>query len=361
MRVLEVIADGAPGGGTTHVLQVLRGLRDAFDLRLVTQDGSYLLEEAARFGVPAAGIDFFASRLDPRVPFRLRRIIAGSSPDLVHAHGGRAALGCVLAAPRRPVAYTVHGFHFPHKAAIPRRMARLAEAYIFRRSAAVVLVSEHDRELARASGLLEGVPHRVIRNGIPLRKDPPPLRPAGRRMGFVGRLEEPKDPILFLDVLERLPGYSATIAGGGSLEGRVRREIERRRLAPVRMLGPLPHAEVLEVLPGLDAVLVTSRWEGLPILPLEAMDAGVPVVATEAGGIVEVIEDGTSGLLVRGRSPDDLARAIRRAVEDGDLRARLIAGGRARVREGFSEEGMLEAIGALYRSLGAGPGEPRTS
>lgn len=96
-------------------------------------------------------------------------------------------------------------------------------------------------------------------------------------------------------------------------------------------------------------IKTTSRWEGMPILPLEAMWTGVPVVATKIGALDEVIEDGKRGLLVDGRSPDDLAQVVRRVIGDPALYERIVRNRRDRVRSIFSEDRMLAEIREIYR------------
>jgi glycosyltransferase involved in cell wall biosynthesis len=91
--------------------------------------------------------------------------------------------------------------------------------------------------------------------------------------------------------------------------------------------------------------------EGLPHLPLEAMQCGVPVVATNVGALGEVIESGKSSLLVDGRSADDLARAVKQLTESSALRERIIKNGRDRVRTLFSGERMLSEIREVYRQV----------
>jgi glycosyltransferase involved in cell wall biosynthesis len=352
MRVLEIIADGNPGGGTTHVLQILRALRDSCSLGLVTQKDSYLLEEARGLGIPSFGVDFFRSRVDARVPLRLRRLVRDYSAQVVHLHGGRAAFFYGLAFARTPAVYTVHGYHFRHKRPIMRRLALSAERFAAGRADTLIFVSNHDLRAAKDFEILHDSKRtEVVYSGIPLTQARAPSADPRSDVGFVGRLEAPKDPLLFLDVVERLPGYTATIVGGGALENEVRRHIQQRGLSGVRMLGALSHRDTLEILSTLGVVVMTSLWEGMPILPLEAMWAGVPVVATNVGALDEVIQDGRSGLLVEGRSPDGLARAVRRVTNDPMLRERIVREGRARVRSMFSEERMLSEIFQVYQQV----------
>ncbi len=131
-------------------------------------------------------------------------------------------------------------------------------------------------------------------------------------------------------------------------------EIERRRLFNVRMLGALPHSELLEALPGFGVVVMTSRWEGLPILPLEAMWLGVPVVAANVGALDEIIEHEKSSLLVDSRSPEDFVRAVERLAKDTELRERIVKSARDRIRSHFSEKRMLADIWTLYQRAAKG-------
>ncbi len=351
MRVMQIVADGGPGGGTTHVLQVLRGLGTIRSLGLITQRNSYLFDEAASLGIECFGLDFFRSRLDVRVSRKLRQIVQDFQPQLIHAHGGRAGFFCALAAPKVPMVYTVHGYHFLHKRPrIVRYLALRAERMVARHADNIIFVSNHDMKVAQDCKLLLD-PNRgnVIYNGIPLAEIPRAESPVQRRIGFIGRLVHQKDPLLFLEVMERLPDYSAVIVGAGDLEDKVRVEIERRGLSRVRMLGGLPRSEALEELSQLQTIVMTSRWEGLPILPLEAMQAGVPVVATNVGGLDEIIENGRSGLLVDGRSVGEMVRAVEQATEDLALRNRIVENARLRVRDIFSEEQMWSGLREVYR------------
>jgi hypothetical protein len=92
MRVLQMVADGDPGGGAIHVLQILRGMSGRCSLGLITQEHSYLLDKAWALGMPCAGVNFFRSRLDARVPLKLRRLVWQFQPQVVHVHGGAGFL-----------------------------------------------------------------------------------------------------------------------------------------------------------------------------------------------------------------------------------------------------------------------------
>lgn len=352
MRILEIVADGKPGGGTTHVLQILRGLRDSISFQLVSQKDSYLLREAKALGIPCYGLDFFHSRGALQIPIQLRRICATVEPNIVHAHGERAGFFCTLAFPKVPIVYAVHGFHLLYKSTVLRWLALQAERIVFKYASHVVFVSQYDAGIARSLRLLDQrMTYDVIYHGAAFNNIPQANSISLRHIGFIGRLEYQKDPFLFLDVLEHLPDYSAIIVGSGKLETCLRKEVRRRGLTKrVQMLGALSHSETLKVLSTLSTLVLTSRWEGLPLVVLESMWIGVPVVSVNVSGISEAIEHGKSGLLVEQRSGKDLARAvIQLTQEDLGFRSHVIENARIRARCLFFEERMLLALKKVYQ------------
>ena len=121
----------------------------------------------------------------------------------------------------------------------------------------------------------------VVYPGVRLEDIPRVGSASVQHVGFIGRLEYQKDPLLFLDVVRELPGYTASIVGGGSLETEVRLHTEKQGLGnSVRMFGAVPHPESLRILSTMDAVVMTSRWEGLP---LEQVALWIPLSASPSG------------------------------------------------------------------------------
>jgi glycosyltransferase involved in cell wall biosynthesis len=137
-------------------------------------------------------------------------------------------------------------------------------------------------------------------------------------------------------------------------EGELRASLESERAkSPVRERVLLPgfRANVADFLAAFDLFVMPSVMEGLCTAILDAFAAGVPVVASRAGGIPELVEHEATGLLVEPRRPRELAAAIARALHDEPLRRRLIEGGRARLHERFTEDAMVEGTLAVYREL----------
>lgn len=360
-----MLADGAAGGGTTHVLQLFRGLGERVRYALLTEADSFAAAEAARAGIETRSAEFWRGAMRPAALRAVREAIARFEPDCVHVHGGRAAWIVAAARCRAPIAYTVHGLHFAHRAGASRWAGAAAQWWAMRRARAVIFVSENDLALARRWRLpIGGGRARVIRNGI--RPEIVPAARAAHRwdVGFVGRLEDVKDPLLFADVMERLAGLSGAVIGGGSLAELLARRVASGALAPrVECLGEMAHAASLDALAQIGILVMTSRAEGLPLVLLEAMAAGVPIVAAAVGGVPEVVVDGETGLLVRSRDPAAFASAVERVRADAALRARLVANARARLDALFTESAMLEKTIAAYDDCvrGGGAAAPRVA
>jgi len=357
MRVLQIVADGKPGGGTTHVLQILQSFQDSASFYLVTEQDSYLMREAAALGIPCHGLQFFVSRFNLVLFFQLRKIISSIQPDLVHVHGGRAGFFFFLSFLKIPMVYTIHGFHFLEKSLVHYWIALLAERLIVQRSGCSIFVSQYDLNLAKRYHLIEEDKlHAVIPPGLSLKDLPHAIPHSLRHIGFIGRLEHQKDPLLFLEMMNYLPEYTATIVGGGSLEGRIKDEIENRGLGQrVRMAGQKSHKEALKILATLGAIILTSRWEGLPILVLESMGIGVPVISMNISGMEEIIQNGSNGLLVERRNGKDLAEKVELVTKDEGLRDSIIMNAKATIQGRFSVEKMLASILRIYKDSSISP------
>jgi glycosyltransferase involved in cell wall biosynthesis len=220
----------------------------------------------------------------------------------------------------------------------------------------VVHVCDHDRRLAERWRLVDdATPRRVIYNGVDASRLPRPEPARPRRGVFVGRLVPQKDPPLIAEIAARLAaaGTAVAIVGGGPGEPEVRRRL-RRELASgtVRMTGSADHARALDELARASVLVLPSRWEGLPVVLLEALALGVPAVAAAVGGVPEIVRDGATGVLVEGRDPAAFAAAATRLLSDREACRRLAAAGRALVNERFRLADCVARYLSLYDQAG---------
>ncbi|MFQ5719569.1 MAG: glycosyltransferase [Acidobacteriota bacterium] len=303
---------------------------------------------------------------------RLRRLIRDGGFDVVHTHLDLADLyGPFAAPPTVPVISTRHNTDPWRRRRTWKRVPFLLwERAAQRRSAVTIAVSGAVRDfLVREEGLR---PERfvVIANGIDL--DPyrtlvapevararlrsrlagigePPLVDGRVLVGFVGRLAPQKGVDLLLDAVAQAGDrFAVVLIGGGPLAGELRRQAAGSALrGRVHFAGPCD--DVANLLPGFSIFAFPSRWEGFGLAAVEAMAAGLPVVATATDGLREVVVDGSTGRLV---PPDDspaLAAALQEMASDPERAAAFGAAGRRRAFETFSAVRMAADVDAVYR------------
>jgi glycosyltransferase involved in cell wall biosynthesis len=163
-----------------------------------------------------------------------------------------------------------------------------------------------------------------------------------------GRLVEQKNHELALEAIERVPGAALAVLGEGPLRPELEERASRDGLAG-RVALPGVRSDAREIMGAADAVVLPSRWEGLPLVALEALAAGRPIVATSVRGLRELLDDERTALLVP-EDPEALADAIRRVLAD-DALARAL--GEAGLQEAarYTEDAMVEAYQRLYEEV----------
>ncbi|HEY9898968.1 MAG TPA: glycosyltransferase [Pantanalinema sp.] len=374
MRVLEVLASGAVGGGSSHLHDLAVGLDPARFAPLVAcSDDGPLASRLERAGHDVVRIPM-TRHLNPGAIAALAERIRREGIALIHSHGTRAALCGAPAAALCgvPHLYTVHGWSFHQRgSALFEAAARSCEAMAVRLSRQVVCVSHADQRAGLAHGILSARRSRVIPNGIdPARFRPDPLARARLRralgvaegeplIGLYGRLTRQKAQAFFLraaaEVLAREPAARFMLVGDGE---------DRAALAALasglglggRLLMLGSRSDVPALLSATDVFVLPSLWEGLPIALLEAMACGVPSIASAVDGSLEVIQPGQSGLLVPPGEVAPLAEAMLALVRTPSLAQRLAAAGRERVLSLYPLTRMIAAIEGLYAEVARRPG-----
>jgi len=290
---------------------------------------------------------------DATVILRARRLLLNERVSLVHTHNQLPLIYCAPAGKlaRARVVHTKHGANFERgrRLWLRRAAARMCDAY--------VAVSAPTAELARRDREAKNV--HVIENGIELSRfeRDEGMRRAMRRelsipedafvFGMVGRVVPEKNHELALRALAPLLGdkLRLVVAGDGDLLA----SLSAQRAAGVHWLGA--RNDIARLYSTFDALLLSSRTEGLPLVVLEAMAAGLPVVATRVGGVPGVVEHERTGLLVAPEDEAGLREAAARLVSDRSLALGWGGAGRARAHERFSSERMVRDYIELYRNV----------
>jgi glycosyltransferase involved in cell wall biosynthesis len=173
-------------------------------------------------------------------------------------------------------------------------------------------------------------------------------------LGSVGRLCAQKGFIFLINALDLLveenPYIKLIIVGEGKMRSTIENHVQKLGLSEnVQFLGY--QNNILEILRSMDIFVLPSLWEGMPNAILEAMAAGLPVVATNVGGTPEVVVDGETGFLVPPRDPEALANAIQRLIDDPELRKKFGQAGRERVERHFTIQETVRKTEELYLRL----------
>jgi len=329
----------------------------------VAAHGSGPLREAAE----ACGVRFLPLRSVRRAvnPWRdlaglveLTRLLRRERPDIVHASSSKAGILGRLAAFLAGVPvriFTVHGWAFAAHDGAPARLYRFADRAVEPLTTVTICVSDHAREVGLAAGTCAPERTIVIPNAVDV-AGAPRARPGGRERPLilaVGRLKAPKDFPTLVRALGDLPpqSFDAVIVGEGPDRPRLEEDIRALGLSGrVSLAGE--RRDVPRLLADADVFVLPSRSEGHPVSVLEAMAAGVPVVASRVGGVAEQVADGETGLLVAPGDPAELAAALRRLAADPSLRRRLGAAGRARAERAFDLDAFRRAhVEAYSREL----------
>jgi len=296
---------------------------------------------------------------DPRLVARLRRELKSAGADVVHTHDWGVFLETMLAAklertPRR--VHTVHGAYMSYPPGFVSRFKKALRHWVERQLSPrgyIVCVSDALRQHVAEE---VGLPDRAmvtIQNGIEVGVAPmrSPRIAGAPRFITVGRLAAVKNVGMMLDAFARVvaqfPVATLRIVGDGpervALE---RRSAELGIASQVEFMGFRSDTDAL--LGGADAFVLASLSEGIPMAVLEAMRAGLPVIATRVGGIPTTVLDGVTGVLVDSGDVDALARAlVRVATASAEFDSLGLAGYR-RVAEHFSMAAMVRSYERLY-------------
>ena len=303
---------------------------------------------------------------DMRAYGQLKVILREVAPDIVHTHSSKAGILGRHAASNlgvKRIVHTPHVFAFQWADGLKGRVFLALERQAAKRCHSIVCVGEGQRADALARGVAEPEKLRVIRNGVAISAEDTGVRERTRRMldledgtpavGMVARLAPQKGVGVFLQAATRViaqrPNVRFVIVGDGPLEDEMRARIAALKIGPrqIQLLGFRADAELLFA--AFDVVALSSLYEGLPYVLLEAMARGIPVVATDVLGSRDVVLDGQTGYLAPLNDAEMIARRIVSLLDDATLRERMGQSARRRVATEFSFESFITQHRQLYR------------
>lgn len=347
-RVVQALAVGHSGlGHEVHVVAVLDQAERSHPFA----------EVLSREEIPVHEV-VLPPRRYRRERQRVGRLCRELAPDIVHTHGYRCDVVDSGVARRLGIATvtTVHGFT---GGGAKNRLYEWLQRRAYRKFDAVVAVSRPQVERLERAGVPASKIH-LLRNAWVGMEEPLDRTVALERLnldgsrfqiGWVGRLSREKGLDVLLDALPHLADMplELTVLGDGRERAPLQARVERSDFAPrVNWVGVVPGAARL--LGAFDALVLSSRTEGTPMILFEAMAAGVPIVATRVGGVPDVVTE-AEARLVPPEDPTALAAAVRAVRDEPEATRRLVEAARRRLEAQFAPDPWLAQYESLYRSV----------
>jgi len=366
VRIAYIVTTASPiGGAQIHVRDLAAAAKAQGHAPAVITSGSgTFIDDLRRLDIPVMVLRHLAVPIHPwrdlRALAEVHGALADLKPALVAAHSSKAGMLARLAGRklRVPVVFTVHGWAFtPGVPSFQASIYRQAERVVGPLATKIICVSEYDRQLGLAARIAPPDRMVTVHNGMP------DLGAAGRadpgrspvRMVMVARYGAQKDhPTLFraLALLRNHP-WELDLVGDGPLMGEMLALAASLELGDrVRFLGQ--RNDVDRLLSEAQISVLATNWEGFPLSILEAMRAGLPVVATSVGGVNESVAEGETGFLAPRGDVTALRERIQRLLTSPELRRKLGASGRARFEREFTlEHSVKRTLDVYHDVLGA--------
>jgi glycosyltransferase involved in cell wall biosynthesis len=366
VKILLLSTSMGMGGADQQLLSAALGLRDrGHEVRIVSLTPLGEMGARARAaGLPTESLEMRRGFADPRGLTRLVRLVRAWRPTVLHSHMLHANLmarACRLFAPVPAVVSTIHNIYEGG------RLRMLGYRLSNRLVDHVTIISQAAADRFIRDRIVPATLLEVVPNGVDTeryRAVPPGTRERLRQsLGLgtefvwlaVGRFEEAKDYPNMLRAFARVraehPAAVLLLVGRGSLQAETHALAASLGLdGRVRFVGT--REDVPEFMTVADGYVMSSAWEGMPMVLLEAAAAGLPIVATGVGGNPEVVRDGTTGYLVPPADDQALGAAMLRlmALPEGERRA-MGARGRDEVRRHYGLARVVDRYEAVYREV----------
>jgi len=345
------------GGAQFHTLSLIECFRHEYDVLLISGSEGVLTDRAESLGVRTkviAGIDSlnFLSAIT-----QLSKTLKVEKPDLVHVHSSLASFYGRFAARLQNIntLYTVHGWHFANEVNPIKRVLKIGVEFFFKPFTSYWIgVSEFDYVLGCKFFLFKKNKAQVIANGVLGSGlfDNSPVESEGKlNVVFVGRSSYQKNCESAINVIKNTDSsISLTMYTSGKTVDKLRDYIDSSSAkGRIRLIVDEPNAASL--LHNYSVMLVTSRYEGMPLSVLEAMSSGLAIVSTDVCGMNELVVNDSNGYLLPENAEIAMANRLNELSSNPEKLKEMQLKSRERFLEKFTQEKMLSSISLLYKKL----------
>ena len=355
--LLLVIKFSLVGGAQLHVLQLVRYFSERYSVHLCVGELGYIADEASKLGVPTHHLPELGGSPTLlglwKMNSALKGLVTKIAPDLVHLHSPlagvvgryvcwRAGVACVT---------SIHSWNFVPGMPLARRMSSwLLEFFVAKLGQRIITVSDYDFDIGRRYLVARARQMVAVHNGIP---DTQHQKTWSSNSGvpvviMVARFDLRKCQHELINALASIAiPWKLVFAGEGPTQAACKQQVADLGLEKqVSFLGN--RADVPELLAAADVCVLATEVEGLPLALIEAMRAGLPVVANSVGGIPELISDAANGWLIPVNNEQLLAEKLNLLLKSADLRQEQGERSRMLYEQQFTEQEMLSKIAHQY-------------
>jgi len=361
MKILYLITKSELGGAQTHIYQLSKYfIKKGDQVAIMSYPDGWLEQEARKIGVECYSNKYFSNIPNPFTIFKamkeIKKAVKDFNPDLIACHSTAAGfLGRLTIRNKIPTIFTAHGWAFTKGTPFLRKsVAILIEKIAGKFCSKIICVSNFDKSLVLKYKIVSINKIEVVYNGVNT-QDVQDLQNFKLSIVFVGRLAKPKDPLLLLKAFNGLSSElkdkaSISIIGDGPKLKQLKQFIKETKLQGIDLLGSMPRAKVFEILKKSDIFALISDWEGFPYTIIEAMSCGLPVIASDVGGIKEALNN-ECGILVKRGDKQEIKNALEKLLKNPSLIKEMGKNAKERLEKEFSLDKMLRETEQVYKKV----------
>lgn len=350
------------GGASVHLLDLIPAITKlGIETELLIGGKGIMYERALDLGINTTALNHLQREINLIEDYKAyQEIIAHlkkQRPDIVHLHSSKAGILGRLASKKLeiPCVFTAHGWAFTEGVSKPKRLLyKMIEKTIAPYANKIITVSEYDRELALQNGVGTEEQLIAIHNGV--KNSTIPIQPKQDekpcRLVMVARFDQPKNQAILLEALSRLSDLNwhlDLIGDGPNLQNC--KNLARKLGLENNINFEGRSNEVEKFLSLSDIFVLTSNWEGFPLSILEAMRIGLPVIASDVGGVKEAVISGLTGYTVPRDDLDGLIQKLRELITKPSTRKKMGQEALNRYLEHFTFEEMIRKTNDVYNKL----------
>lgn len=364
LKIVQIITKmDVIGGAQSHVRDLSISLQEkGHDVTVISGENGNIYDELSKYSIRYIQSEKLQRKIsifkDIQSFIEIRKILKEVQPDLVATHSSKAGIIGRLASwsLKIPTVFTAHGWSFTEGVSKKKRMLfKLVERFVARMTDGIINVSYYDHNLATINRIAPKEKLHVIQNGVHDyigKKTLPKRLQSSIQITMVARFQRPKQQIDAITALAKLQSERCKLvfAGDGPLLSAAKQYAKEQKVdQQIVFLGD--HQNIEGLLRQTDIFLLLSDWEGFPLSILEAMRQGLPIIASNVGGVKESVYNGQNGYLVEKNNHDDIIQALKKLIENEELKLQMGKESRKLFEEYFTFEEMLNKTEAYYQKI----------